>query len=89
MSYWEVFGVQTGVGVDVLTFFGVEQEQDSQSMEQEWSQSLKNVTPLISSARYNLHKKNVQWMRFIAKTREWCCHFSVGGALAVWFSYGQ
>ena len=36
--------------------------------------------------RCNLHKKNVQWVRFIAKTRECCCHFSVGVALTVWFS---
>jgi len=38
---------------------------------------------------HNLHKKNMQWVRFIAKTRGCCCNLSVGVALTVWFSYGQ
>ena len=40
-------------------------------------------------ARCNFHKMNVQWVRFIAKTSGCCCHFSVGVALTVWFSFGQ
>jgi len=42
-----------------------------------------------SGARRNLPKKNMQWVRFIAKTRGYCCSLAVGVALTVWFSYGQ
>jgi len=35
------------------------------------------------------HKKNVQWVRFIANTRGCCCSFSVGTASKVWFSHAQ
>jgi len=40
-------------------------------------------------ARYNLHKKNVQLVWFIAKPRVCCCNFLVGAALKVWFSHAQ
>ena len=56
MSYLEAFGVQTGVSVDVLNFSESEQEQEFQSVEQEWSRSLKNVTPFISDAYQHARK---------------------------------
>jgi len=60
MSYLEVFGVLTGVGVDVKKFSELEQEQESQRMEQERShRGLKNMTPLISGVcTYFIHKNN-------------------------------
>jgi len=52
MNYLEVFGVLIGVGVDVSKFS--ESQQESQSVEQERSRSLKNVTPLISASNMYL-----------------------------------
>ena len=46
-------------------------------------------TECEGGAKCNLHKKNVQLVRFIAKTRECGSNLSVGVALTVWFTYGE
>jgi len=40
-------------------------------------------------ARCNLHKKNVQCVWFISRTKECCWILSVAVALKVWFSHAQ
>jgi len=43
----------------------------------------------VGGFRNNIHKKNVQWVRFIAKRKQCCWNLSVGVALKVWFSHVQ
>jgi len=58
MSYLEVFGVLTGVGVGVSKFFRVGAGVVKQ---EERSRSLKNVTPLISVRVGNSGKVGVRY----------------------------
>jgi len=60
MSYLEVFGVLTGVGVDIAKFF----EAGVLKPEPEGSRSLKNVTPFISGANRLFSRELLELNRY-------------------------
>jgi len=66
MSHLEVIGVWTGVGVDVSKIS--ESEQQSSSLYQERSRSLKKLTPLISGTNEIRYRKSVSnWKTALKK----------------------